>query len=359
MRYDRRVERSALVVTLVLVIACGDDSSAVGEGSAGASSGDSGSSGLTADSTGSAGADAGTGTGEGTTLADPSTTAEDTATTPFVHEFHTLLTDGGRLALHSNLPPAVDACLALPFADPPCDDLDADGLVDAWEDVVLDRLRPLRRFDEAESSLGDPAFVYADVGRVATAADGTYRLYTMLGYTRDYGSCGFTSHNGDSERIALALAPLPAEGEGGVVMEQAYTAAHEYTATDHGRVFMGDELDQLMFTPDPATAEPRWVVFPSADKHATYATIEICEGISPVPCLDEDCGPEGAADPAMFEVLPESFNAGELETPRITELSIAGFPGDDAWADQDFCGGLGEPNCTSSVRSKLLMDPFE
>ena len=224
---------------------------------------------------------------------------------------------------------------------------------------MLDRLRPLRRFDEAESALDDPTFVHADVGRVAPAADGSYRLYTMLGYTRDYGSCGFTAHNGDSERIALALALLPAEGEGGVVMEQAYTAAHEGTATDHGRVFVGDDLDQLVLTPDPLTAEPRWVVFPSADKHATYATVEICEGISPVPCLDEDCGPDDVEDPAAFDVLPPSFNAGELETPRLTELSIAGFPGDDAWADQDFCGGLGGTGCSSSVRSKLLTDPFE
>ena len=108
-----------------------------------------------------------------------------------------------------------------------------------------------------------------------------------------------------------------------------------------------------------ATAEPRWVVFPSADKHATYATVEICEGISPVPCLDEDCGPDDVADPALFDVLPLSFNAGELAAPRLTDLTPAGFPGDDAWAEQDFCGGLGGTGCSSSVRSKLLVDPFE
>jgi hypothetical protein len=355
-----RVERSALVVVLALAAACGDGSPPpAGEGS---SSGDasSDSAGSTTDPTpeltSSSGTDVGSATGDGTTTGESS--VDDTSTSPFEHEFHTLLTDTGRLALHSNLPPAVDACLTLPFADPPCDDLDADGLVDAWEDVVLDRLRPLRRLDEAESAVNDDAFVFADVGRVTSADDGTFRLMVMLGYTRDYGSCGFTAHNGDSERVVLGLAPLPAEGEGGVVMEQAYTAAHEYTATDHGRIFVGDELDQLVFTLDPATNEPRWVVFPSADKHATYATVEICEGISPVPCLDEDCGSDGVADPSAFDILPTSTNAGELETPRLTDLTPVGFPGDDAWADQDFCGGLGNPGCTSSVRSKLLMDPF-
>jgi hypothetical protein len=324
---------------------------------------------------GGSSSDASTGTGApetigATTSADPdagsstSTTALDTSGTdssaaPFVHELRTLLTDDGRLALHSNLPPAVAACLALPAADPPCDDLDADGLVDAWEDVVLDRLRPLRRFDEAESALDDPAAVLADVGRVVAAGDGTFRVMVMLGYSYDYGSCGFTSHNGDSERVVLGLVPLPSEGEGGVVVDRAYTAAHEGAPTDQGRTFVGDALAQLVYTPDPATGQPRWVVFPSADKHATYATLAICEGISVIPCFDEDCGPDGVADPAAYDVLPASWNAGEPAAPRLTDLAPVGFPGDDAWADQDFCGGLGGTNCSSSVRSKLLIDPFE
>lgn len=346
---------------LALVIACGDGSpppAGEGSGSDDASSGTAGSTtGPTPEPTGSSGADAGSSSGGATTTTEP--TGDETSTTPFVHEFHTLLTDDGRLALHSNLPPAVDACASLPFSDPPCDDLDADGLVDAWEDVVLDRLRPLRRLDEAEQAVEDPAFVFADVGRVITAADGSYRVMVMLGYTYDFGSCGFTSHNGDSERVALALVPLPEEGEGGVVMDQAYTAAHEGTATDHGHTFAGDELAQLVLTPDPVVGEPRWVVFPSADKHATYATLEICEGISVIPCFDEDCGPDGVADPAMFDVLPMAFNAGELEAPRLTDLTVAGYPGDDAWAEQDFCGGLGGTGCSAPVRDKLLVDPFQ
>ena len=52
---------------------------------------------------------------------------------------------------------------------------------------------------------------------------------------------------------------------------------------------------------DPATAEPRWIVFPSADKHATYGSVEICEAISMIPCFDEDCGPDGVDDPAAFD----------------------------------------------------------
>jgi hypothetical protein len=353
------VERSSLAIAIVLVVACGDGSSLPIDEEGGSGVASSSGSSTAGPGTSRTSDDAGTGDGttaDATTLADDAT--DETSSVPFEHVFHTLLTGDGRLALHSNLPPAVDACAALPAADPPCDDVDADGLVDAWEDVVLDRLRPLRRFDEAESAVDDPTAVFADVGRVTTAADGSFRLMVMLGYSIDYGSCGFTGHNGDSERVVLGLVALPEEGEGGVVMDQAYTAAHEGSPTDHGRTFVGDELLQLVLTPDPATGQPRWVVFPSADKHATYATVEICESISAIPCLDEDCGPDGVADPAAFELLPESFNAGELEAPRLTDLAPAGFPGDDAWADQDFCGGLGGSPCSSSVRSKLLVDPF-
>lgn len=341
-----------------LVLGCGGPSPAGDDGEGDSGQASSGSSGR-ADSSGavgSSGAAVSTSSADATTLAS---TSDETSGAPFEHEFHTLLTDGGVLALHSNLPPVVGACLALPAADPPCDDLDADGLVDAWEDVVLERLRPLRRLDEAESAVDDPTAVLADVGRVALAADGSFRLMVMLGYSRDYGSCGFTAHDGDSERVVLGLVALPAEGEGGVVLDRAYTAAHEGTATDHGRTFVGDELTQLVITPDPETAQPRWVVFPSADKHATYATLAICEGISPIPCFDEDCGPDGVADPSLFDVLPVVANAGELRAPRLTDLSSLGFPGDDAWADQEFCGGLGGSGCSSSVRSKLLVDPFE
>ncbi|HEY8376319.1 MAG TPA: hypothetical protein VIK91_07520, partial [Nannocystis sp.] len=276
---------------------------------------------------------------------------------PFVLDCHTAFAQPQRLALVCNLPLALAACEAL-AADAPCDDFDLDGLTDAWEDLALELLRPLRRLDEEESLIDDPSAVLADVGRVAPVGD-RIRLFVMLGYSKDYGSCGgFTGHNGDSERVALDLMPDPAHGPGGVVVVGAYTAAHEGTVNDHGHVFVGAELDQLVFTPDPETTDPRWVVFPSADKHATYASISICENISPIPCFDEDCAPDDVADPSVFDRLPPFGNAGEEHAPRLSDLGPLGFPGEDAWAHQDFCGGLGGIGCSSPVREKLLDDPF-
>lgn len=323
---------------------CGDDSSLFAQTGGGPASGGAGgdaaggSAGAAVGGSGGAGAAGGSGGSSGFTL-----------------EVHTSLGPDGALVLTTNLPRSIDECGRVPGA--PCEDLDADLLTDAWEGLVLDRLRPLVRLDEAESLVGEPGFAMGMVGRVAPVG-GALHAYMMLGYARDFGSCGgFTSHNGDSERVVLELTPLRS-GSGDVAISQAYTAAHEGTVSDAGQVFAGGDLTQLVHEDDPTHGEPRWVVFASADKHATYATIDICEGVSFLPCFDEDCGADGVADPSAYELLMPYVNAGEETQPMVTDLAALGFPGDDAWADQDFCGGLGGSGCSSSVRSKLLVDPF-
>lgn len=184
-------------------------------------------------------------------------------------------------------------------------------------------------------------------------------MIVVQAYSRDYGSCGFTAHNGDPERVALHLVAPPGGGPGDVLATGAYTAAHEGTATDHGRFFTADDFVELTYADDAATGQPRWVVFPSADKHATYASLDICENISAIPCFDEDCGPDGVDDPAAFDLLPAYVNAGEDAARRVEDLGPLGFAGEDAWADQAFCGGLGTTDeCSTKIRDKLLDDPF-
>jgi hypothetical protein len=334
---------------------CGDATpGAIAGESSSSADGDSG---TTSSGTVASATDGSAGTTTGGEPADSSTgrptTSDDTG--DFAIDCHTALVDGA-LALECNLPAALAACLEL--AGAPCEDADGDGLTDAWEDLALERLRPLRRLDEAESLVDDPDAVLGDVGRVFGVGD-RVRMFVMLGYSTDYGSCGgFTSHNGDSERVALDLAAHPEGGPGGVIVAQAYTAAHEGTINDHSRRFGSDELGLLTHDADPESGEPRWVVFPSADKHGTYASLGICEGISILPCVDEDCGPDDVDDPSVFDRLPAVVNAGEPTSPRVTSLDALGFVGDDAWAEQDFCGGLGGDACSAPVREKLVMDPF-
>jgi len=277
------------------------------------------------------------------------------------------LDDTERLRIETNLPPTVDACSATSPSGVSCDDADRDGLLDPWEDALLVALVPRLRFDEAEPHLDDPDAVLHAVARVTPVTplgDSSLRVhvYMMIGYSRDYGSCGgLSSHNGDSERVAFALRSTTGPGE--LEADAFYTAAHENTANDHSTVY--DALDPvLVFEDDGHPLHPdavRWTVFPSASKHATYASIDICENVARnVPCLDEDCGLDGGvADPSRYVVVPPVINAGEPEAPRVSALDGIGFPGDDAWLDQKFCGGRArDGGCSASVREKLTTDPF-
>ncbi len=258
----------------------------------------------------------------------------------------TELTEDGHLVLHTETPVWVDDC-------DDCLDRDGDGLFDGWEALVLDRFRPLLRFDELEQVVNDEEAALRFIGRVAPVGE-RVRVFITIAYSRDYGACvGISSHDGDTERVALDLA---LEGDGDARMVGAYTAAHEGTPLDGSRVYTGDDLGQLRFTEGE---EPRWLVFPSRDKHATYANIEICENVSPIPCVDEDCAPDGVDDPERFDWLPQIHNAGEDDARLLDDLTAVGFPGETAWGEARFCGGRPMPfGCSSPVREKLLNDPF-
>ncbi len=250
------------------------------------------------------------------------------------------------LVLETNLPVWAQGCDV-----ETCEDVDQDGLNDAWEDLALQVFRPELILDEAEPGMDDPDLVLAQVGRVAPVGSDRVRVLLMLGWSEDYGRCGVSAHHGDSERVALDVL---LDGERAVVVG-AYTAAHEGTALDHGQLVQGAGLLDLS-----TSEEPRWQVWPSEGKHATYPSVQSCEEVSIVPCIDEDCAPDGVDDPERYVILPDVWNAGEEAAPRLTGLSELGFPGDEAWLDQPFCGGGDRSaECSSAVREKLLDDPFE
>ncbi|GEM_PF-353995 len=237
-----------------------------------------------------------------------------------------------------------------------CADADRDGLVDAWEDRVLQQLRPVLTFDEAEPLLWDDTVLVA-VGRVAPADDGGIRAWLALAYRDDYGRCGLTAHAGDSERVVLDLAPVDGGAPGDVAVIGLYTAAHEGTVTDHSLRLQGDDLDLAELVDHGG--QPRWRVYASDGKHATYITAEMCEDAEWALCIEEDCAPDGVDDLAAHDRLPPVVNAGEPDAPRVGDLGPVGLPGEDPWALQDFCGGqAGGSGCAPSLSEKLLDDPF-
>jgi len=260
--------------------------------------------------------------------------------------------EGGRLVFRSDLAMQVDQC------DTDCADVDGDGLVDAWEDQLLERMRPVVRFDEAEKILSDPTGKVGMVARVFPVSLDPVEIHVLieLGYSNDYGTCfGITEHHGDSERVGMRLVALPGRPHD-LVVSGLYTAAHEHTPNEHSKLHEGDDL--LRIETRRELGGPRWVVFSSRNKHATYFTLSDCES-SFIPCVQEDCSPDRVADPAKFDVVPPFVNAGEPTAHRVDDLAVVGFPGDDAWIDQRFCGGLARNNlCAEPTVEKLTSDPF-
>ena len=275
---------------------------------------------------------------------------------PFMLEAWTEDTSPG-LQLYTNLPPAPEDCTRL--RDAPCDDLDNDGLVDAWETVVLERLRPLVQLDEDEPMLEAPDGLLIHVARIWPITAEEVRVMIVLAYSEDYGRCGLTAHHGDSERVALTLTLQ----SGSAWVTAAYTAAHEGELNDQSTLYTGEDIGQMETTTDPETGDPRWLVYASEGKHATYSSVQHCEGASVIPCLEEDCAPDGVSDTARYDVLAEhAINAGEEASPLADDLTEFGMPGERIWAEQTFCGGLGrahEADCSSGLLEKMRTDPLE
>lgn len=257
--------------------------------------------------------------------------------------------------LVTDLPREADDCLADRGAAG-CADHDRDRLVDEWEEVLLDRLRPFVRIDEGDPLRVDPRGRVGSVGRVARlggAGEATLRVFLVLGYSRDYGRCTFDEHLGDSERVVLDLAPS-ASARGAVRLVRAFTAAHEGTGQDSSDLFEGERLLELEYAEDPQLGQPRWVVYASRSKHATFASPALCEANeSWIFCGDEDCA-AGRVDAPPNELLMPVVHAGEPDAPLADQMMD-----EPIWDDVDFCGGLGhgdEP-CASPLREKLLLAP--
>lgn len=266
----------------------------------------------------------------------------------------------GALELATDLPRAIADCL-IEYPAALCADDDRDGLTDEWEDLVLDRLRPFVRIDDGDPLRIDREGQVGSVGRVVPAVDPAsgrlhIHMFLVLGYSRDYGRCTFGGHFGDSERVALDLAPLPGH-PGAVRLIGAYTAAHEGSDMDSSRLFRGDSTDELEYADDPVTGEPRWAVYSSRSKHATYATASLCESNDSWHfCGDEDCAAGRSVSPSN-ELLMPFVNAGEPDA-RLAEE----FMDEPVWDDEaPFCGGLGHGGgaCASPLIEKLLVDPFD
>lgn len=269
----------------------------------------------------------------------------------------------GKLVVTMRRPAFVSSCTKTER----CDDADHDGLVDDWEDALLDRLRPRMALHPEEPLLEDPEGRFGYVARVFRPENGpsdVVRVILVTGFSYDpgvllFGKIPMSAHDGDSERVAVEL-KLTGNGRE-ATLNRAYFAVHEHTINDQSRLYAADELDRELTLGRDAGGEPRWVVFPSKGKHPEFANPAACAATSlhGTGLFREHCAASEAEGHAL---LPPVVNAGEPAHHRADDLAIVGFAGDDAWAEQKFCGGFREQPrlgaCAESVASKLHDDPF-
>jgi hypothetical protein len=223
-----------------------------------------------------------------------------------------------------------------------CLDLDQDGLDDDWEDGVLDALRPALVFYPKETLFDDPGNGVVMAARIAPACDDQIRLYIAILYDEDSGRCSVSRHDGDVERVVIALAPSeddPLVHE----IHSTYTAAHEGTAFDSSTI-----QPTLSLVYDRLTDRLRPLCFVAAGKHGTYAS-------NNSGCVTEDaCLLDTCASSVDEAVVIRAWNVGEAEAPR------PGPPKIDPWSGERFCGA-GRPataGCPPPFEEKLLRDPL-
>jgi hypothetical protein len=258
-----------------------------------------------------------------------------------------------------------------------CKDADGDGLLDLWENLAVEFLRPALLYDEDEELFEplhadrDHVKVFARVTPVLRIQDPVTRAVDpddvlilfkfAIAYSRDYGVDGLApelaafvfgkeySHNGDVEKLTTIWSPT-AEG---IRMRRGWTNGHPCLG---GSLCTDRHPRPHHFAP---TDIDWWSNFP----HMSIAVEEDKHGVWP---SYWDCEEESAYDCGGGRTIrPAAFNAGELRgdllgagRPFLDRLDFASptgpfgdlyengvqvFPGEAVWADWDpdlyFCGG--------------------
>jgi hypothetical protein len=261
--------------------------------------------------------------------------------------------DGGR-KLISSVPFLVAADAVGTASDP-----DDDGVDQAVEDAMLQRLNPQIGLDEEEDWLqARPIDKVVQFGRVTPYPNrqvGRYLLvYYATTWSRDYGRFAIgldvydrevaQRHNGDVELVVEAWEILDPKT---AALRWVFTSAHG-AETLHSGVWAAEGSScndgKVAYGPDQRICATlsfsggRLSLQASEDKHAFYPTVAACEAVRLAINLGtgigEDCGGGGSF---IFEV----YNAGE---PGLRLLDDIGglFAGEKLWtgdASGQFCGG--------------------
>jgi hypothetical protein len=244
------------------------------------------------------------------------------------------------------------------FANPE-NDLDRDGLSDRWESELAEKYQPYFIFDSAESATRpfEPVVLYQvycsnPKSRNFQSCREVKINYGLL-WRRDggYGTdasifCQKDDHDGDNQRVSVVVG-------------------------------LGDERVKNVFNsryiwPDN-TSRIEWksrspVIYLSASKHHQFFNTKNDHEDSPYsdPPLffsrcNEDVNGMGVHKFGTITNDVEAYNrvnnVGEHFKHLIGDLTKLGFPGENAWGTESFCGGTGN-DCDDTDPMKSIWDKW-
>jgi len=301
-------------------------------------------------------------------------------------ELELSLSDEGR-ALISNLPIFVSESEKGSGID-----LDDDGILQEWEDKVMEYINPKFELDEGEEWFNHPEHHVVNFVRVFpyTKAGTRYILFTYcVTWSKDYGRASFYEHNGDVERVIMAWEVVDFDLVGkNLQLKYVFTSAHG-GENDHSAAwdawnrdcftrgivawpFDEEMCGQLTFEENILKLQV------SEDKHAIYPTVSCCEDVTLVYLgggfVMEDCGGgniwrfdcynAGEPDYHLIDDLdnPSSWEGlSENKRSALTNL----FPQEQVWSGRkghtnSFSGGLAyDEDCPGPIGNKLGGIPSE
>jgi len=261
---------------------------------------------------------------------------------------------GGSLELETNLPAFAMGCDPSALMDLSCDDLDEDGLVDAWEEALLEHFRPALRFHPEEPLLSGPSAPIIQLGRVSvrTTSPLEVNLNIVTLFPNSESICFVPSRSGDLELSMLKVTQVDNDVyrvTGTRLPPTRLISSARYT----------DRTTEVLSS--GGGAGPRWLLYSLRKQHTLFESESSCVNSTRFVC-EGHCSSDRSTQLGVHDRLPPITHVGERSRPLINELDTLGYPEERAWDEGVFCGGMDVGRfgrCSEQSIQELLLTFFE
>jgi hypothetical protein len=222
---------------------------------------------------------------------------------------------------------------------PTCNDADADGLNDLWENVAVQQLRPRLMLDEQDGLVAARNAAAVRVLSSVLPIEHKGRSYVLFANVitskRDYGHMGLLAHAGDTEAFGMLYRVNDA---GGLTWVSSATKGHACLTCGPKYNFLDQEFAQ----------DGTPTLYVERDKHGLWPSGKSCRERAAF-----SCGGQRVLRPVALNVGDPSADGSRALVDNMDGLaangsfaSLAGlFPGEAVWTRAlarvpgRFCGG--------------------